>query len=130
MTPMTDLDPNGREALTLEAARFSGHRFTVRQIGRCFTKGCKAVAAADVEFETRCAVRNTLGMAGLRLEHSTVRVSEYPALSCGHGSARWQRVDGRKSDTKCGPRCWNARRHDCECECEGKNHGQGHLATA
>lgn len=31
--------------------------------------------------------------------------------------------------TKCGPKCWGAKREDCACECEGHNHGIGRAPT-
>jgi hypothetical protein len=36
----------------------------------------------------------------------------------------------RAKRTKCGPKCWGAKREDCACECEGHNHGIQRPPTA
>jgi hypothetical protein len=35
-------------------------------------------------------------------------------------------VQGVRTDTRCGPKCWNAKGPDCQCECAGENHRSGH----
>lgn len=39
----------------------------------------------------------------------------------------WKRA---AKPTKCGPKCWGAKREDCACECEGHNHGIGRAPSA
>lgn len=30
-----------------------------------------------------------------------------------------------KEEEKCAPACWNAQGHECQCSCQGANHGTG-----
>jgi len=44
---------------------------------------------------------------------------------------RFDRVTGHVNNAvPCDGRCYNARGHNCECQCGGKNHGAGNAADA
>lgn len=61
------------------------------------------------------------------LQDSTVVATSRVGAAGGGGRRSWSRVNGRRNDdVKCSASCQNARRADCECSCEGANHGGGH----
>lgn len=34
-------------------------------------------------------------------------------------------IEPLRDQRRCAPKCWDAKRHDCECSCLGENHGVG-----
>ena len=84
-----------------------------RMIGKCPCGGAVALDVGNLN-DVR-EIHNRIGGWG-----------EPVRCSCGRRIARMFSVEGRFSDArKCDDRCTSARGHDCECQCGGRNHGEG-----
>lgn len=124
-------------------------------LGRCTAKGCKTAARVTADTTTIAGGRDYWGQPVREPAITTVRlrgegdpynptwtvdstvvatsrverlISDYlPRCVAHRRPLRWSRVNGRRNDdVKCSASCQNARRADCECSCEGANHGSGH----
>jgi len=97
---------------------------TLPTMVRCRIKGCRFVTRFD------CPARVTQ----TRDRFGTDRTHVEPDYFVGrpecpdHGNRRMVMapIRGTVTDTRCGPRCTNAKGLACECECGGVNHGTGH----
>lgn len=94
-----------------------------RWIYRC--PKCKATRARDY---SAIWTRVTSYSAGFRSSATKRYAEDAPGgVVCDCGARmRGAAVSGRKNDEECGPRCWNAKGHDCECSCAGRCHGNAH----
>ena len=120
---MTQTIESDREFHYAEAQRRSGTSIS-RMIGRCPVKGCGYIVTTDIVVTRSVSpITTVFGTWGFE----TKRSFAYPESVCGH-TLRWSAINATHSDTKCGPRCWNAKHADCECECDGANHGSSHAA--
>jgi hypothetical protein len=93
-------------------------------IGRCNTKGCKAVFHREVQGELRTG-------HDYYLKPFKFSKPIWPNLEiyCVTHKRRisWSMVKGTVApEHKCDIRCTSARGNNCECSCGGKNHGKDH----
>lgn len=94
-----------------------------RWIYRC--PKCKAARALDLEAIWTRVVTYVPGCRSGSTKRYTDVTRGPEVCACGT-TMRGAEVRGRKNDEECGPRCWNAKGHDCECSCAGRKHGQAH----
>lgn len=123
---MTTTTTTTREAITKAVAGMY----------RC--RSCKATARVDFELSF---VRVTTGWKSTTYDRRFTRNGvalplalvggEVPPVRCACGAWTYGRqIRARLSEHKCDARCTGARGHDCECSCNGANHGRDHLPHA
>lgn len=108
---------------------------TVRKIYRCTNKACKYTWAYD--YTARTTTLEGDSVTGYWRESKTKlyrneveesRLQDNICPECGKSGNGGDKVQGGiSSHEKCGPKCWSAKGHICECECKGANHGANHL---
>jgi len=125
----------------MTTATFIATEKTYRRIFTCKNKECKQVFAYD--YSKKCINtpdEKTLARydeLGRRYEYlyEYVRIADGVKVNRDHDSrcpqcnkfADFNDVKAVKGEHKCGARCTNAKGGDCDCQCNGKNHGQNHL---
>lgn len=114
---------------------------TYRRIYRCTNKACKHVFAYDYTkvctnyFERDIARAEELGRRYVftyeyvRTDANGEIVNRQKDSHCPlcQKFADFDDVKAVKGEHKCGARCTNAKGGDCDCQCNGKNHGTNHL---
>jgi hypothetical protein len=89
------------------------------------------VAEFNTLFPGRTAIRRGAGYRVIGLPVGVVRTWDRAAGKWSReGFLPVERSIQRKSNPsnhKCGPRCLNATGFQCECQCNGKNHGAGNF---
>ena len=127
----------------------NSRRHEQRMIGRCTVKGCKHVTSALVEMESWstigaygrnqyiCVPNKIVEGAGMVIIDYGRRPHQGPTPSARLRAEcpTHQRpllvkpVNGKHNpDHVCDTRCTSAKGHNCECSCNGLNHGKDHAA--
>ena len=106
---------------------------------RC--KKCKAARRVEYPVTVRTEYFNRWQAGGVALQgietrrfygeyaNETRRSTYPPDLQCCGKSMSSNVIKGIRNDAiKCDARCENAKGHNCECSCGGKNHGRSYAA--
>lgn len=94
----------------------------VRHIGKC--RKCKRVLSVVATATTVRTYRDQFDL----IHSHTSWVGGY--VECCGQQVGMAPVKGRKTEQPCDARCTNAKGHNCECSCGGKNHGAGYQVGA
>jgi len=112
---------------------------TISRIGKC--RSCKQTSRRDyTDIETYQERIGYVPGANLRPEYQQrqrfgrIIMSRFVRASldaecprCGEYAWNAKRIEGFKTEEKCGGMCRNAKGHSCDCSCGGENHGKGYM---